>query len=147
MAVSDVLEKLDRTLATLQMPMATNCGLCSKPLTGDEASLDFCSSMCQYAWHWDRANGYMSDGGRMASVLGGCSYDANCRCPARNNHMAPAEAEQDRQRRLLAVLGRLRQSGSRTLQEVAARQAAAHSWGAQRLQPGVDRPHGPIREW
>lgn len=144
MAVSDMLEKLDRTLSTLALPMATHCGSCYRPLTGNEASLDFCSSTCQFAWNWDRANGYMSDGGRMASVLGGCSYDTSCRCPARNNHMAPAEAERERQMRLRAILGRLRQARSRTLQEVAARQEASHrTW----LVPGMDRMYGASREW
>lgn len=92
MSVDDLLEKLDRTLNTLQLPPASNCGHCNVVLTGWEASLDFCTPSCQYAWSFGKTAGFARDYGRMAGVLGGCSYEPGCRCPARNNHVLPGQS-------------------------------------------------------
>ena len=70
----DLLEKLDRVLAQPWLPPASQCGWCRAPLTGREASLDFCTDYCQYVWHYSQTEGRMPDGGRgMDMGAAGCT--------------------------------------------------------------------------
>lgn len=74
---NDLLEKLDRVLAQPWLPPAAQCGWCGNPLTGREASLDFCADDCQYVWHYSQTEGRMADGGRGMDMLA-----AGCTCLA-----------------------------------------------------------------
>lgn len=70
----DLLEKLDRVLAQPWLPPAAQCGWCRAPLTGREASLDFCAWDCQYIWHKYLAHAPMPDEGRgMDMWADGCT--------------------------------------------------------------------------
>ena len=69
----DLLEKLDRALATQALPPATSCGLCSTPLNARSPSLDFCGQECQDFWHSAKADRQAPDLGRGLEYEGSVS--------------------------------------------------------------------------